>query len=94
MPSSQGLGPREPAKSDGGSQKKDMKTTCDRCFKGLIILFFFKNIDLLAKKKNEVWLRCGVKGCSSLNVHARCINVQVPNMDSAALAKFCIKHIR
>jgi len=80
LPSSQTWGLREPAKLDGGTQKKDMKSTCDRCFKG--------------KKKNEVWLKCGVRGCSSLNVHARCINVQVPNKDTSGLAKFCINHIR
>jgi len=80
LPNSQNWGIRNQAKVDNGFQEKHMKTSCIVCLKG--------------KKKNEIWLKCGVRQCPRLNVHAKCNNIHVPNMDKDRLAKFCADHIR
>ena len=97
LPNSQNWGIRSQAEVGNGLQKKHMKTSCNVCLKSNFLcslISFCEYFLLLGKKKNEIWLKCGIRQCSRLNVHAKCSFIHVPNMDKERLAKFCTDHIR
>ena len=81
------------------SEKRMLRVKCIHCLKGKLIrgkLMLHNGILLSVGpvKREEVWLKCGVAGCTRLNMHSKCNFLHLPNMDKAALQQFCKKHIR
>ena len=43
---------------------------------------------------DEPWLRCGVSGCSKLNVHSKCHGIKLINGQQKSVTDFCKLYVR